>query len=116
MFSEPQEITINSIDKELNKVLQEPSKGVYASPDELFTLTVSHLRSNGRTRSMSRIDQKAIVPDVLTAVNDFETMGVYLVIDRPDHGFSVDQVTQLVTGLKTWLTSTNIGKLYGRES
>jgi hypothetical protein len=65
---------------------------------------------------MARIDQKAIVPDPLTAVNDYETLSFYTVIDRPLAGFSSTQVDQLIAGFKTWLDSTTIGKLFGQES
>jgi hypothetical protein len=65
---------------------------------------------------MARIDQLAVVADPLTAVNDYETLSFYVVIDRPKYGFSSTQVDQLVSGLKTWLDSTSVGKLYGRES
>jgi hypothetical protein len=39
-----------------------------------------------------------------------------VVIERPLTGFSSTQVNDLVAGLKTWLDSTNVGKLYGEES
>lgn len=65
---------------------------------------------------MARIDQRAIVPDPLTAVNDYEVLSFYFVIDRPEVGFSQVQVEQLIAGLKTWLDTTVIGKLYGSES
>jgi hypothetical protein len=65
---------------------------------------------------MARLDQKAVVADPLTAVNDYETLSAYIVIDRPLAGFTSTQVEQLITGFKTWLDATAIGKLYGQES
>jgi hypothetical protein len=120
MFADPQTITVNSVAQPMPRVLSDGTKSVYQKSDQTFTFTVSHqsLRAGGkdRVRSMVRVDQRAIVPDPLTAVNDYETLGVYLVIDRPLAGFSSTQVDQLIAGLKTWLDSTAIGKLYGRES
>jgi hypothetical protein len=65
---------------------------------------------------MGRIDQRKVVADPLTSVNDYETLSFYFVIDRPIYGFSSTEVEQLIAGLKTWLDNTAIDKLYGLES
>jgi hypothetical protein len=65
---------------------------------------------------MVRVDFRSIVADPLTSENDYENLGVYLVIDRPEVGFTSTQVVNLITGLKTWLDSTAIGKVYGQET
>jgi hypothetical protein len=65
---------------------------------------------------MARVDQKAVVADPLTAVNDYETLSFYVVVDRPLAGFTSTQTEQLIAGFKTWLDSTAIGKLFGQES
>jgi len=51
----------------------------------------------------------------LTSVNDYETLGVYLVVDRPDYGYTQAQVDYVIAGLKTWLDTTASGKLFGQE-
>jgi hypothetical protein len=43
-------------------------------------------------------------------------LSFYVVIDRPLAGFTSTQTDQLITGFKTWLDSTAIGKLFGQES
>jgi hypothetical protein len=92
-------------------------KCVYQKADGTFTLTISHQSVAGdRVRSMARVDQRAIVPDPLTAVNDYETLTFYFVVDRPLVGFTSTQLDQLITGTKSWLDSTAIAKLYGQES
>jgi len=117
MFADPQTVTVNSVAQSLARVLTEGKKAVYRKVDGTFQLTISHQQvGNDRIRSMARIDQMAIVPDPLTAVNDWETLSFYFVIDRPLAGFSQTQVDQLIAGLKTWLDSTASGKLYGQES
>jgi len=120
MFSDPQTVTVNSVAKVMARVLINGQSATYQTSDGLFKLTVSHQTSgsanNKRIRSMVRIDQKAIVPDPLTAVNDYETLGFYAVFDRPEVGFSSTDVNNLIAGLKTWLDSTAVGKLYGLES
>lgn len=116
MFADPQVVTVNAVAQSMARVLISGQSATYQKSDGTFKLTVSHQISKQRIRSMVRIDQKAVVPDPLTAVNDFEVLSFYFVIDRPEFGFSSTQVDQLVAGLKTWLDSTAIGKLYGLES
>jgi len=116
MLTDPQIVTVNAVAKSMPRVLMDGQSATYQNSDETFKLKVSHQKSNTRVRSMVRIDQRAIVPDPLTSVNDWETLGFYFVIDRPEVGFSSTQVDQLITGLKTWLDSTMIGKLFGQES
>lgn len=117
MFADPQSVTVNAVAQSMPRIQIDGKKCIYQKADGTFTLTISHQAlSNDRIRSMARIDQKAIVPDPLTAVNDYETLSFYFVIDRPTAGFSSTQTDQLIAGLKTWLDSTAVGKLYGQES
>lgn len=116
MFADPQVVTVNAVAKSMPRVSTGDKKSLYQMSDLTFSLNLSHTVTKDRVRSMSRIDQKAIVPDPLTAVNDYETLSVYLVIDRPLAGFTSAQVDQLITGFKTWLDTTAVGKLYGQES
>lgn len=116
MFTDPQVVTINAVAQSMPRIKVDGLSAIYAKNDETVKLTISHQKSNKRLRSMARIDQRAIVTDPLTSVNDYETLTFYLVIDRPEVGFSAVQVEQLIAGLKTWLDSTTIGKLYGQES
>jgi len=116
MLTDPQVVTVNAVAKSMPRIASEGRKSTYQMNDQTFTLTLSHTPAKDRVRSMARIDQRAIVPDPLTAVNDWETLTVYLVIDRPLAGFSVTQVDQLLAGFKTWLDTTASGKLFGQES
>lgn len=115
-FADPQVVTVNAVAQSMPRVMVSGQSSTYQKSDLSFTLTISHQMSKGRVRSMARIDQRAIVPDPLTAVNDYETLSFYGVIDRPEAGFSSTQSEQLITGFKTWLDSTVMGKLFGRES
>lgn len=116
MFADPQEIEISTDTHILAKVLQDGSKAIYSKADETLTLTISHQRSGARTRSMARVDKKALVTNPLDASNDFDNLGVYIVIDRPDFGFTQTDVSNLLSGLKLWLDSDAVAKLFGRES
>lgn len=116
MFTDPITVTVNAVAQVMPRVSNSGQKSVYQKADTTFSTTISHTPNKDRVRSMFRVDQRAIVPDPLTAVNDWETLGIYLVIDRPIIGFTSTQVNDLVAGMKTWLDSTNVGKLYGQES
>lgn len=116
MFADPQSITVNSVAQSMPRIETSGTSSKYSKDDETFKLNISHTKTNDRIRSMARVDQRAIVPDPLTAVNDYETLGVYLVIDRPIVGFTATQVDYVVQALKTWLSTANVTKLYGLES
>lgn len=116
MFADPQTVTINAVAKVMPRISLDGTSALYSTADELFKFKISHTKSNRRVRSMVRIDQRAIVPDPLTSVNDYETLAFYVVLDRPEVGFSSTQIDQLIAGVKTWLDSTAVGKLVGQES
>lgn len=116
MFTDPQSVTVNAVAKSMPRVSTKDLSSQYANADETFRLNLSHQRSNKRIRSMARIDQKAIVADPLTAVNDYDTLSFYVVIDRPEVGFTVTDVDNLVQGFKAWLTTASVTALYGLQS
>jgi len=116
MFTDPQSVTVATVAKSMPRITSNGQQSIYVMADETFKLTISHSKPKGRVRSMVRIDQRAIVADPLTSVNDYETLSFYVVIDRPEVGFTSAQVNDLITGLKTWLDSTAVGKVFGQES
>lgn len=117
MFADPQTVTVNAVAKVMARVISTGKSAVYQLADETFKLSISHtVAKDGRIRSMARIDQRAIVADPLSSENDYQVLSFYFVIDRPNYGFTSTQVDQLIAGLKTWLDSTAIGKLFGQES
>jgi hypothetical protein len=115
-FADPQSVTISGVAKSMPRILANGQQTVYKTADGLYQLTISHTPSKGRVRSMARIDQRAIVPDPLTSANDYETLSFYFVVDRPEVGFTNAQVEALIAGLKTWLDSGAIARVYGTES
>jgi len=117
MFTDPTSITENGVAISLPRISQEGLSATYKSADQNYTFLISHQPTKGsRLRHMVRVDKRAIVPDPLTAVNDYETLGVYLVIDRPEVGFSATQVDYLVQALKGFLTTANVTKVFSQES
>jgi hypothetical protein len=116
MLSDPQVLTVNSVAKSMPRIESGGLKSSYALADGTFKLTVSHQQSKGRIRSMVRADERAIVADPLTSVNDYETLGIYVVIDRPEVGFSATTVDQLRAALFALIDTTYTGKIFGLES
>lgn len=116
MFVDPQVVTVNAVAKSMPRIQTSGLKSEYLKDDESYRLTISHQKSGKRIRSMARIDNRAVVPDPLTAVNDYETLSFYVVIDRPEVGFDATAVDNLVQGFKTWLTSGIVTALYGQQS
>jgi len=115
-FADPQSITVNAVAQSMPRIETSGLTSKYSKDDETFKLVVSHTRTNDRVRSMVRVDQRAVVADPLTAVNDYENLGIYLVIDRPTVGFTSTQVDYVVQALKTWLSTANVVKVFGLES
>jgi hypothetical protein len=116
MFADPQSVTVNAVAQSMPRISTGTNSSVYQKSDETFKLSISHQKTKDRIRSMARIDQRAIVADPLTSANDFQTLTFYVVIDRPFYGFTSTQTDQLITGFKSWLDSTAIGRLFGQES
>jgi hypothetical protein len=96
-------------------------KSIYETSDGLNKLTVSTSETgSSRIRHLVRIDVSKL------ATNPFEetkkqsvSMSVYLVIDRPESGFTVTEAKKLVEGLVGLLSASTYSlteKVIGRES
>lgn len=121
MLTDPQTITVNAVAKTMPRVQSTGTTAVYQLADQTYKLEVSHqvtakTRGNSRIRTLVRFSQRKVVADPLTAVNDYETGSLQLVIDRPEVGFSATELDQMSAGFKTWLDTTMMGKLFGLES
>lgn len=116
-FADPQTVTINTVAQTLNKVKSEGTRTEYSKDDESVKMTISHSESKGRTRRMVRLDQRVVAADPLTAVNSYQSLGCYLVIDEPEYGFSDTEIGYLVSALTAWLgVAGNVGKICSSQS
>lgn len=116
MLTDPQTITIDGAAISFAKISSEGLKTVYQNSSGTHKLTVSHQTSKKRTRRMARIDHKVLAADPLTAVNAYQTAGVYLVIDEPEFGFTDDQIDDVVQGFKSWLTTAMVTAILTSQS
>lgn len=114
-FADPQTITVNSVAQTLNRVKDDGLASVYQTDDGLYKFVISHQETKTRFRRMVRVDQKVIAADPLTALNSYQSLGIYLVIDQPTYGFSTTQIDHVVQALKTWLSTANVTKLVASQ-
>jgi hypothetical protein len=59
---------------------------------------------------------RVIAADPLTAVNEYKSCAVYLVVDEPEYGFVADDIDDIVQGFVAWLSTANVTKVVGNES
>lgn len=116
MLTDPQTITINSVPYTLNRVSTGDLRSIYQTADGNRKLTVSHQFSKGRVRRMVRLDTRAIVADPLSAVNDYEDLGIYVVIDEPEVGFTDTEIADVAAGLFAFYNAAMVAKVLGSQS
>lgn len=107
-LADPQSVTIDSTPYSLARVETGTNRSLYAYADESLKLTVSHQTSKNRTRRMMRLDKRVVAADPLTSVNEYKSLGVYLVIDEPEYGFTDADIDDVVQGFTTWLSTANV--------
>lgn len=114
-FTDPQTVTVDAVAQVCARIKSDGYRSEYLEPTEAFKVTISHQESKTRTRRMVRCDQRVVAADPLTALNEYKSLGVYLVIDEPEYGFSNDEIYDVVLGLTTWLTEANVLKVCAGE-
>lgn len=109
-LADPQSITIGSAIS-LARVSDDGFKSQYFSSDRTVRETVSSqltTGSNGRTKTLFRVDKDVVAADPISALNKSLTGSAYCVFDFPLYGFSTADKIAFFTGLSTQLTaSTN---------
>jgi hypothetical protein len=117
LLADPQSVTVNSVAQSLAKTSTTGQSSVYEKSDGTYKLTVSHQVTKGdRIRSLIRFDHKAVVTNPLDASNDYDTQSVQIVLERPNFGFTSTDLANDWAGIKAWLDTTMVGKIFGRES
>jgi len=114
-FTDPQSITVNAVAQSLALLQSDGMKSIYATADEVYRFTISHLESGKRTRRMVRVDKRVVAQDPLSSVNEYKSLGIYMVIDEPEYGFTDDDIYDVVAGLLAWLTEANVLKVLSSQ-
>ncbi|DAD52090.1 TPA_asm: coat protein [ssRNA phage Gephyllon.3_18] len=115
-FVDPIDIVYNSVTVHLPRVETGGRRSVYKSVDDIFTLTISHTEQKNRVRTVVRLDRTIVVPDPVSAVNDYDTCTIQTVIERPKFGFTMTDVERQSSSMGGLLTNATIDKLFGTES
>lgn len=117
-LADPQTVVIDGTTFTLPRISTEKGRTSYVSSDGNTRLLV--LQSNGaRKRTAVRIEKTKVAADPLTAINAYATDAVYVMFDRPNLGFSNDELVKQFTALAAALqASTNslLFKVLGGES
>lgn len=106
MFADPQSITIDGTSHSLACVKRGLEEGLYRNSQRTVTLRISHQSRKARTRSMYRVDVDKVAADPITTDNVSKSCGIYVVIDKPDFGFSEADVINQLTGIVTALSAS----------
>lgn len=114
-FTDPQTVTIDSTPYTCNRVKSDGSKSIYQTSDTDLTLTLSHQQNKSRIRRMVRLDKRVVATDPLTAEQQYQNLGVYIVIDEPEYGFNDDDIADIVSGLEALVDGTFVAKLLGNQ-
>lgn len=119
-YSDPQSVTVDgSGAKSLARTGSGINAGTFTSNDGVVQLSVSSALGK-RIRRTARINLSKIAADPLISSQNIKySSSVFIVVDQPITGFTVAELTTLVTGLTTWLTAStaaNTVKLLGGEN
>lgn len=115
-LADEQQITIDSVVQTCPKTSGQQNSSIYQASDDATKLTVSHTSTKaGRKRHMARLDRQVIAADPLTAENEYKTLGMYLVVDEPNFGFSDAEIEDLWAGFSAWFTSIKSSVLGGEH-
>lgn len=114
-FSDPQTVTVDSVAQTLNKISVQGESSIYADADSVYQLKLAHTTSKKRKRRLIRLDHTEIAADPLTAENASQNLGIYIVIDEPEFGFTDAEIDDDVQGLLTWASSANIAKILASQ-
>ena len=96
-------------------------KSVYETSDGLCVLSISTSKSNSsRLRHLVRLDVKKLTTNPYEETKkQYVSTSVYLVVDRPEAGFTVGECKKLVEGLVGLLSASTYSlteKVLGGES
>lgn len=114
-LADPQTLTVDATPYTLNRIKSDGYRSEYVSADEEWKLTVSHQESKDRTRRMIRVDNRVVAADPLTSVNEYKSLGVYVVIDEPEYGFDDTDIDNVAQALFALADSTLVGKILGGQ-
>lgn len=100
MLQDPVTLVVGSSTVRLPRVETAGTRSIYRNADQSYTLTVSHQRtSKKRIRHLVRLDRRGIVTNPLDSTNDYDSYSISIVFDRPEYGFTNDDIQDSILGV-----------------
>jgi len=118
-FADPQSIKIGSTTYSLPRISTGGMSSEYANEDGSVSLKISTTKGR-RRRQVIRLDQTKITDDTFDDSRNISVgESVYLVVDRPEYGFTNAQALEAVKGFLEAITASEnaaVKKLLASES
>lgn len=118
-FADPQKIKIGAKESSLPRVSVGDHNSEYANEDGSVILKAASAFGK-RVRQTLRLDQSKITADPFTTTQNMRVgMSAYLVVDRPESGYTNKEAEEAVKGFIETLTATEyllVKKLLAGES
>jgi len=123
-LADPQSITVNAVAQSMPRISSTSSgnsrRSNYQKSDRTYSLEVLYRdttkNKKQRTVCLLTFIHTITATDPFTAEQYSEDQRWSIQLDRPLVGFTQTQADQDWAGLKAWLDSTMVGKIWGGES
>jgi hypothetical protein len=120
-LSDPQQLTIETVETDLPRVSVTPTGSVYAIESDTLNLKLNiNNTRNKRVRSVARIDSNFIFPDpLISGVNARRSASMSFIVDRPLDGLTPQDFLPTVLGFLEYLSADDgaiIARIMGGES
>lgn len=118
MLADPQNITTSAGAKVASRTLTGTDRGRFISPDQSTVVEVQ-TSFGKRIRTVAKVTEAKVFQDPLTNAPSRVEEVVQLTINRPQDGFSEEDVLATVKGFFGWLTAStdaNLKKIIGGEN
>jgi hypothetical protein len=117
MYADPQDVVVNTVTESLKRTGMAIDAGRFGKSDGSFTLSISH-SSGRRNQHRARLDSNKIVTDPYATDRNLPvSASVYVTLDVPTVGFTIDEQEDLLVALADWLkASSHAASLAASES
>ena len=123
MFADPTSINVGQTNtlsggtaKSLARIRSDGYAAEYQTSDGLYGLKITHTRGS-RLRSEARLDYYTTYVDPLTGLTKNVSASAYVVLNRPQAGFTNTNLTDILTGIcGAFSQSANMTKFLALES
>lgn len=124
MFTDPISLIISTITYNLARVRMRERASDYQNAALTVFQTISHQDApppKGETgtyvKSLVGTRQRKLVTDVMNAEkSEYKTLGIQVIIQRPEYGFDAAELKAVWTGIKAQMNDAFIDKVFGQES